>query len=260
MLSTSSTLSLHDLFSALPVVPGLETEEDWQNHRQAFVQSLVPVGYAEYDLAERAALLAWRLRRLNRYQTNAAARGESAPAFAEQALDRDLGRIMRYEQPSEQAGNRLFGRALGGRAARPTSPASSRPPSIASPSSSAPAVPRLRPLSAAVARPASTPPPSPTGTLLPPPPMPKLHSIAPVQPHGVVAKKSIRNNASPNLSLIANCEKVPTTSAPVRQRHSPRCVSLGTAAGWQRPAPTREEAGVPDSAAAVRRRNDGGRA
>ena len=97
MLSTSSTLSLHDLFSALPVVPGLETEEDWQNHRQAFVQSLVPVGYAEYDLAERAALLAWRLRRLNRYQTDAAARGESAPAFAEQALDRDLGRIMRYE-------------------------------------------------------------------------------------------------------------------------------------------------------------------
>lgn len=57
----------HGIFARLPVVPG-ENEADWQAHRQGTLDSLAPVGLLEVTLAERVALLLWRLARLARYE------------------------------------------------------------------------------------------------------------------------------------------------------------------------------------------------
>lgn len=57
----------HGVFANLPVVPG-EGESDWQAHRQGILDSLAPVGLLEVNMAERAALLMWRLGRLARYE------------------------------------------------------------------------------------------------------------------------------------------------------------------------------------------------
>jgi hypothetical protein len=59
----------HGAFSTLPVIPGVERPEDWQAHRDGILQSLAPVGALETRLAERVALLLWRLDRVARYET-----------------------------------------------------------------------------------------------------------------------------------------------------------------------------------------------
>jgi hypothetical protein len=58
----------HGLLSWKPVIPGLENAEDWETHLDRTLDSLAPVGYAETLLAERAALLLWRLGRVARYE------------------------------------------------------------------------------------------------------------------------------------------------------------------------------------------------
>jgi hypothetical protein len=52
----------------VPVLPG-EQPEDWERHRSGIVESLVPVGGLEEELAERVALASWRLRRVAAYET-----------------------------------------------------------------------------------------------------------------------------------------------------------------------------------------------
>jgi hypothetical protein len=59
----------HGAYATLPVIPGVEREEDWEAHRDGILQSLAPVGLFETRLAERAALLLWRLERVARYET-----------------------------------------------------------------------------------------------------------------------------------------------------------------------------------------------
>lgn len=54
-------------FAHLPVVPG-ESPHEWDGHRAGVVASLAPVGLLEVNLAERAALLLWRLARLARFE------------------------------------------------------------------------------------------------------------------------------------------------------------------------------------------------
>ena len=51
------------------MVPGLEKREDWQDHRDGILDNLSPVGHLEFTLAERVALLSWRLHRVTRYET-----------------------------------------------------------------------------------------------------------------------------------------------------------------------------------------------
>jgi hypothetical protein len=63
----------HGLLSWKPVIPGLENAEDWETHLDRTLDSLAPVGYAETLLAERAALLLWRLGRVARYEREATA-------------------------------------------------------------------------------------------------------------------------------------------------------------------------------------------
>lgn len=54
----------HGLLSDTPLVTGCETQEDWQAHRDAVLAALRPQDHLQTCLAERAALLHWRLRRV----------------------------------------------------------------------------------------------------------------------------------------------------------------------------------------------------
>jgi hypothetical protein len=63
----------HGLLSWKPVIPGLENSEDWQTHLDRTLDSLAPVGSMETLLAERVALLLWRLGRVARYEGEAVA-------------------------------------------------------------------------------------------------------------------------------------------------------------------------------------------
>ena len=59
----------HGCFAAVPVIANLgETQADWDAHRAGVVDSLAPVGLLEVTLAERVALLMWRLGRVARYE------------------------------------------------------------------------------------------------------------------------------------------------------------------------------------------------
>jgi hypothetical protein len=59
----------HGIRSPAPVVPGVEKAEDWEDHRDGVLESLQPEGHLETVLAERVALLSWRLNRVTRYET-----------------------------------------------------------------------------------------------------------------------------------------------------------------------------------------------
>jgi hypothetical protein len=61
----------HGIRSPAPVVPGVEKAEDWEEHRDGVLKSLQPEGHLEEVLAERVALLSWRLHRVTRYETEA---------------------------------------------------------------------------------------------------------------------------------------------------------------------------------------------
>jgi hypothetical protein len=80
----------HGIRSPAPVVPGVETREDWEEHRDGILESLQPEGHLEFVLAERAALLSWRLNRVIRYET------ESIALLQEKAED-DLAKERRFE-------------------------------------------------------------------------------------------------------------------------------------------------------------------
>ena len=79
----------HGIRSPAPVVPGVEKVEDWEEHRDRVLESLQPEGHLELVLAERVALLSWRLHRVTRYET------ESIALFQEKAED-DLADMRRF--------------------------------------------------------------------------------------------------------------------------------------------------------------------
>jgi hypothetical protein len=78
----------HGIRSPAPVVPGIEKAEDWEAHGAGVLESLKPEGHLETVLAERVALLSWRLHRVTRYET------ESIALYQEKAED-DLARERR---------------------------------------------------------------------------------------------------------------------------------------------------------------------
>ncbi len=79
----------HGIRSPAPVVPGIETREDWERHLAGILESLAPEGHLETMLAERVALLSWRLHRVVRYET------ESIALYQEEAED-DLAQKRRF--------------------------------------------------------------------------------------------------------------------------------------------------------------------
>jgi hypothetical protein len=87
----------HGIRSPAPVVPGVEKAEEWEEHRDGVLESLSPEGHLELVLAERVALLSWRLHRVVRYET------ESIALFQEKA-EEDLANRRRF-------GSRILGAA-----------------------------------------------------------------------------------------------------------------------------------------------------
>src|SRR4051794_25811246 len=73
--------SRHGIRSPAPVVPGIESQEEWERHLAGVLESLSPEGHLEVVLAERVALFAWRLHRVTRYET------ESNALYQEKAED-----------------------------------------------------------------------------------------------------------------------------------------------------------------------------
>ena len=66
--AVSTNALTHGLTSAKPCVWG-EKVEEWDAFEDAVVSDLAPVGAVETELARRAALLMWRLRRAARVET-----------------------------------------------------------------------------------------------------------------------------------------------------------------------------------------------
>jgi hypothetical protein len=58
----------HGAMSDIAVVPGIESAEEWQTHLDETIASIAPVGRLETMLAERVALLSWRMLRVARYE------------------------------------------------------------------------------------------------------------------------------------------------------------------------------------------------
>src|SRR6185369_1297739 len=56
------------LFAAGSVLPGLESRARWNQHLQATIDNLAPVGQVECALAERVALILWRLCRVSTFE------------------------------------------------------------------------------------------------------------------------------------------------------------------------------------------------
>src|SRR5215212_7260042 len=92
----------HGIRSPAPVVPGVEKAEEWEEHRDGVLDRLSPVGHLEFVLAERVALLSWRLHRVIRYET------ESIALYQEKVED-DLARERRFgpgpDHPEAVRGN-----------------------------------------------------------------------------------------------------------------------------------------------------------
>lgn len=59
----------HGLRSGAPVIPELESFEEWEVFRDGIVASYAPEGAHETDLAEEIASLRWRKKRAVRYET-----------------------------------------------------------------------------------------------------------------------------------------------------------------------------------------------
>ena len=79
----------HGIRSPAPVVPGIEKAEDWEAHGEGVLESLKPEGHLETVLAERVALLSWRLHRVTRYETESI-------ALSQESLEEALAQKRRY--------------------------------------------------------------------------------------------------------------------------------------------------------------------
>ena len=58
----------HGTLAETTVLPFIESEGEWGEHRRGVLGSIDPVGHVESALAERVAMLLWRLRRAARYE------------------------------------------------------------------------------------------------------------------------------------------------------------------------------------------------
>ena len=87
----------HGIRSQAPVIPGLEKAEDWEEHRDGVLMSLSPEGHLELVLAERIALLSWRLHCVTRYETESI-------ALSQEKVEEDLmERSQRFGPSSSEA-------------------------------------------------------------------------------------------------------------------------------------------------------------
>lgn len=66
----------HGGLSPLPVLPEVETPDAWQDHLGGTIASLQPIGHLETVLAERVALILWRMNRVARFEREITAIGQ----------------------------------------------------------------------------------------------------------------------------------------------------------------------------------------
>lgn len=88
----------HGIASARLIVPG-ESATEWEGSRQAMVDALAPAGPVELALAERAATVVWRLRRVAAYEAASIAERQHLTTASARLLPHplDLDKIIRYE-------------------------------------------------------------------------------------------------------------------------------------------------------------------
>ncbi len=65
---SSRNATKHGIRSECPVIPEIESIEEWEIHRDAYVEDLEPEGPIETSLAEEAASLVWKLGRVDRFE------------------------------------------------------------------------------------------------------------------------------------------------------------------------------------------------
>jgi hypothetical protein len=82
----------HGLRAVAPTVPG-EDPAEWDEFRNALVADLAPVGFLEMELAERIALLCWRLRRVVNFES------ASIRFHSDQAVRRVRGEVLESSRP-----------------------------------------------------------------------------------------------------------------------------------------------------------------
>ena len=85
----------HGISSPAPVVPGLESTEDWQAHGEGVLESLQPEGHLQTVLAERVALLLWRLHRVTKFETQAIATAQETIEDGIHERDRFISALRR---------------------------------------------------------------------------------------------------------------------------------------------------------------------
>jgi hypothetical protein len=105
--ATSSRNAVKHGVLAAPVLPGLESPEAWEDHLTDVVKSLAPVGYIENLLAERIALIAWRLQRVVRYEVEVTA-ASAATAEMDMEDQAENGKPQDPAESREEAGVALY--------------------------------------------------------------------------------------------------------------------------------------------------------
>ena len=105
--ASSRNNTRHGLRSTSPVLPRLESIEAWEQHRTSTIASLAPETAIEEALAERVALILWRLNRVVRYERDVTTQSQdrSATDLAGAAdADRDLAAARgRYNEARRRA-------------------------------------------------------------------------------------------------------------------------------------------------------------
>ena len=81
----------HGIYSSSPVIAAFESEADWDAYLTGLIEALSPDGSLEVMLAERVAVLSWRLLRVMRYERDAIATGQ-------EQVDDDLSEILDDER------------------------------------------------------------------------------------------------------------------------------------------------------------------
>jgi hypothetical protein len=79
----------HGVLATTPVIPGLESAEDWEAHVAGISESLEPVGYLEAVLVARLAVTLWRLQRVVRFEQEVIAVQQQE--IAERVEERESG-------------------------------------------------------------------------------------------------------------------------------------------------------------------------
>ncbi len=87
----------HGLRAASPVVPG-EDPATWEEYRDAVVSDLAPVGVLETELADRVALLSWRLRRVSAFESGAITRNSEKATRRVRGEDEDENLIPSFSK------------------------------------------------------------------------------------------------------------------------------------------------------------------